>query len=1084
MTRTLRMLMLSLLVALCLSISVQGQAITGEISGVIKDASGGVLPGVDVSATNVATNAVYTAVSSDLGSYRVRELPVGTYTLAAELPGFKRFEGTNILVQLNETSRVEIKLDVGEISETIQVEAQVTKVDTNTASLRTVIDQRRVEDLPLNGRDAVQLMRLVPGVAKYDGSGLTSGTTYPGVVSVTVNGSRGNATNYILDGGQNNDHYSNAPNPMPNPDALAEFSVQTNNFSAEFGRNSGGVVNAVTKSGTNFFNGSAFGYLRREALNAANFFAPIGADGEKVGDGLKRSQFGGTAGGPIIRDKTFWFFSYQGTRLRRTPTSRFVNVFTQAERNGDFSSVSKQLVSPFTGDPYPGNQIPSSDWDPTAKYILDSLIPVPTDGRSISFSRLANSDDNQFMIKGDHRFTDENQLAARYYNSKGSQPGFLDQSNVYNSVTQREWKNWSLVLNDTHTFGPTLLNQALFGFNRTEGPSTQISPEKDYQGLGINVSQDDFPQYYFSVQGVSTINTGDTNNFLRDEWQASDTIRWSKGRHQISIGGEWGQGLGDVVNNYYGNGRFYFSDSANFTGDAQADFLVGKFAQFRQGLGEFKETRFTRFSLFVHDSFKVTPRVTLDLGMRWDPFFPYTDKLGKLSVWMEGEQSQRFPNAPTNVLYSGDPQLPGPGGLKTQWGQIAPRIGFAIDLTGDGKTSLRAGYGIFYDQSNTISTNSQANQGPFGSRVYAYGSDTNNFANPWADFPGGNPLPSVGFNAIGTAALDPGSDVSFILPHVAFVYSPELRNAQTQSWNITLEREVFSDWVVRAAYAGSKGTWLVGGRDINAPLPCVDCSTGTTAVRRPMYPNFERVTLIEPNGSSRYNSLQFTAERRFTDGLSMMGNYTWAKATDNNQGSANKATGTSVTNPLDQSYDKGLANFDRTHVFNFSSLWELPNMFESSLGQTILGGWSVTSIISLYTGSPFHVSSGIDNARTGQGGQRPDLVGSAELADRSRGETILEYLNKDAFDNNFTGYYGNLERNVFRKPGYANVDLGLHKKFPVTEEAAIQFRFEMFNVFNNVNLNGPTTSMTSGNFMRITSAQEPRILQFALRFDW
>lgn len=1083
MTRTLRTLILSLLIGLCLSFIVQGQAITGEISGVIKDATGSVLPGVDVSATNVATNASYDAVGSDVGFYRIRELPIGTYNIAAELPGFKRYVATNILVQVNENSRVDITLAVGEISETVQVEAQVTKVDTQTSSLKTIIDQRRVEDLPLNGRDAVQLMRLVPGVAKYDGQGLTSGTTYPGVVEVTVNGSRGNATNYILDGGQNNDHYSNAPNPMPNPDALAEFSVQTNNFSAEFGRNSGGVVNAVTKSGTNFFNGTAFGYLRNEALNAANFFAPIGADGEKIGDGLKRSQFGGTAGGPIIKDKTFWFVSYQGTRIRRTPTTQFVDVFTAAERNGDFSSVSKQLVSPFTGQPYPGNQIPSTDWNPISKYILDNLIPLPTDGRSISFATLDNTDDNQFMIKGDHMVTDQNQLSARYYYSKAASPGFLDQKNVYNDVTDQEWNNWSLVVNDTHTFGPTFLNQALFGFNRTEGPSNQIYPEKDYKQLGINVSQDDFPQYYFSVQGVSTINTEDTNNFTRDEWQASDTIRWTKGNHQISLGAEWGRGLGDVVNNFYGNGRFYFSDSANFTGDAMSDFLVGKFAEFRQGVGEFKNTRFTRFSMFAHDSFKITPRITLDLGVRWDPFFPYTDELGKLSVWAPGEQSQRFPNAPTNVLYAGDPQLPGDGGLETQWGQIAPRIGFAVDLTGDGKTSLRAGYGVFFDQSNTISTNSQANQGPFGSRVYAYGSPTNNLANPWADF-AANPLPVVGFNAVGTDVLNPGSDVEFILPHVAFVYSPDLRNAQTQSWNLTLEREVISNWVVRAAYAGSKGTWLVGGRDINAPLPCADCTTGTTAVRRPMYPNFEQVTLIEPNGSSRYDSMQLTAERRFSGGMSLMANYTWSKATDNNQDSANKATSTTVTNPLDQSYDKGLASFDRVHVFNFSGLWELPFQFDSGIAQGILGGWTVTPIVSLYTGSPFHVASGLDNARTGQGGQRPDLVGNPELGDRSRGETVLEYLDKSAFDNSFTGYYGNLGRNVFRKPGFANVDLGLHKNFPLKEFAKIQFRFEMFNLFNRVNLNGPTTSMTSGNFMRITSAADPRILQFALRLDW
>ena len=1089
-----KILVIVFLFSLCFTLNTQAQNITGEISGVVKDATGSVVPGVDVTATNTGTNALYTAVSNDIGVFTLRALPIGTYNLNAELAGFKRFEATNIAVQVNEISRVNVTLEIGEVTETIQVAADVINVDTQTSSLKTVIDQRRVEDLPLNGRDPVQLMRLVAGVSKYDGAGLTSGTTYPGVVNVSVNGARGNATNFVLDGGQNNDHYSNAPNPMPNPDALAEFSVQTNNFSAEFGRNSGGLVNAVTKSGTNQFHGTAFGYVRNAALNAANFFAPIDANGEKVDDGLKRSQFGATAGGPVWlgglydgRDKSFWFFSYQGTRIRQTPTTRFVTVFTEAERNGDFSSVSKQLVSPFTGQPYTNNQIPQSDWSPISKYILDNLIPLPPAGTNqISYATLSNADDDQFLVKGDHNISDNNVASGRFYRSFASQPGFLDQKNVYNSVTQREWLNWSVAVNDTHTFGPSLINQALFSFNKTEGPSIQIYPEKNLKDLGINVSQDDAPQYVFEVQGVSGINTGDTNNFIRDEWQVSDTVRWTTGMHQLSVGGEWGTGLGDIVNNYYGNGRMYFRDSANFTGDAQADFLVGKMAEWRQGIGEFKNTRFDRVSFFIHDSMKVSSRLTLDLGLRWEPFLPYTDSLGKLSVWMPGEQSVRYPNAPTNVLYPGDPQLPNDGGVPRVWSNFGPRLGFAYDLTGDGKTSLRAGYGVFYDQSNTISTNSQANQGPFGTRVYAYGNEFNSMAEPWAGPPfyGENPLPIVGFNAVGTDVLNPGPDATFILPHVAFVYAPDMRNAQNQAWNLTLEREVMGNTVLRASYAGSRGNRLVSGRDINAPLPCATCTTGTTAERRPMYPNFERVTLIEPVGKSYYHALQLTAERRFTDGLSIMTNYTWSKVIDNNQGSANKATGTSVTNPLDQSFDRGLADYDKTHVFNFSSLWEMPFQFESGVAQAILGGWNLTSIISLYSGVPFTVGSGVDNARTGQGGQRADLVGDPDPGSQSRGEAIEEYLNKDAFATNALGTYGTLGRNTFRGPGYANVDLGIHKRFYVTEETRIEFRFEMFNAFNRVNLGNPTTGMTSSNFMKITSADDPRILQFALRFEW
>jgi len=1086
------MLVLSAWILVSCLVVVQGQNITGGITGVAKDVTGGVVPGVSVTAVHLGTNAEFTTVTGDMGSYTIRTLPIGIYNLSAEMPGFKKFEATDIRVQINEIVRQDIVLQVGEVSESITVTGATVAVDATSGTLKTVIDQRRVEDLPLNGRNPTQLMRLVAGVGVYAGSGVTSGTTYPGVTPVSVNGSRGNATNYILDGGNNNDHYSNAPNPMPNPDALAEFSVQTNNFSAEFGRNAGGVVNAVTKSGTNELHGSAFWYIRHHSLNAANFFAPYEEDDptKKVGDGLKRNQFGATIGGPLWlgslydgRDRTFWFFSYQGTLLRRTPTTRFVNVFTEAERNGDFSeTTTKQLVSPFTGEPYPNNQIPESDWSPVSKYILDNLIPIPTDGRQISFTTVQNNDDNQILVKGDHNITDNNLLTGRYFRSWASQPGFLDQKNIYNTVTQREWKNWSVVVTDTHTFGATLVNNALFSFNRTEGPSIQIYPEKNYNDLGIQgIHQDCCPQYYFSIQGVSGINTGDTNNFIRDEWQANNTVRWTKGRHQLSFGGEGGKGLGDIVNNYYANGRFYFRDSANWTGNAMADFLVGKFSEFRQGIGEFKETRFDTFSLFIHDSFKVTNRFTLDMGLRWEPYFPYWDKLGKLAVWRPGEKSQRFINAPTNILYPGDPDVP-PGGYETLWNNFAPRLGIAYALTEDGKTSIRAGYGIFYDHPNTISTNSAANQGPFGTRINYYGNEYNSFSDPWGGFPGGNPMPVTGFDAVDTDVLNPPSDAAFFPTHVAFVYERNMRNAYMQSWNLTLEREFAKDFVGRISYAGSKGTALVSGRDVNAPLPDPNADTGSTNERRPLYPDFGRVTLIEGVGNSSYNAMQLTVEKRFSRGYSIMANYTWSHAIDNNQGSANKGTGISVTNPLDLSLDRGTADFDRTHVFNFSGLWELPFHFDNGAAEAFLGGWNTTAIITIYSGDPFYIQSGVDNARTGQGGQRADLVGNPDRGDQTRGEKIEEYLNKDAFAPNALGTYGTLGRNVFRDEGFTSVDLGIHKRFAIAESTYAEFRFEMFNAFNNVNLGGPTTNMTSRNFMRITSAADPRILQFALRF--
>ena len=362
--------------------TMHGQDVTAGITGLVKDATGGVVPGAKITATNNGTQAHFESTADASGVYTFRALPVGMYDLAADVPGFKRFEAKNVRLQVNEIARVDMALEVGAAAETVSVEAQAVTVDTSSPTLKTVVRSERIEELPLNGRNATQLMRLVAGVVPDPRADVTSGTTYPGVTPVSVNGSRANSTNYVLDGAQNNDHYTNAPNPMPNPDALQEFSIQTDNFSAEFGRQSGGLVNAVTKTGTNDIHGSAFEFVRNNALNAANYFAPV-VNGKKQSDGLKRNQFGATLGGPVWlpklydgHDKTFFFVSYQGTLERRAPTSSNIVVPTAAQRNGDFSGLKTNLKDPFTGGLYPGNVIPASDINPIGQKILQ-YVPTP-----------------------------------------------------------------------------------------------------------------------------------------------------------------------------------------------------------------------------------------------------------------------------------------------------------------------------------------------------------------------------------------------------------------------------------------------------------------------------------------------------------------------------------------------------------------------------------------------------------------------------------------------------------------------------------------------------------------------------------
>jgi hypothetical protein len=1055
--------------------------VTGAIDGVVKDPSGAVAPGVEVTATNTGTNAVYRATTDATGLYNIRGLPAGVYRLTAEPKGFKTFAAVDLRVQVNETLRVDIPLQVGDVAQTVEVSGAAQTVDTESIALKNVVDEQRIEYLPLNGRNPTQLMQLVAGVqADVLNSNVTSGTTYPGVTPVSVNGGRANTTNYILDGAQNNDHYSNAPNPMPNPDALQEFSVQTNTFSAEFGRNVGGIVNAVTRSGTNQLHGSAFEYLRNNDLNAANFFAPINPDGTKQDDGLKRNQYGATVGGPVLlpkiydgRNRTFFFFSFQGTTIRQAPSKAEQQVPTNEQRAGDFSALGHPINDPFNnGAPYPGNQIPTSDFNPVSAAILNSYIPAPAPGQStINYALPNNLDDNQFMVRGDHDFSSKNRLSGRFFTSKANQQAFLAGNNFFASLPGAAWRNTSVAVTDTNTFSPAIINTALFSYNRTNNLNQPIYPDKGFTDLGSNMYNDKMPEIYVQVNGYFLLDTNDTNSFLREEYQGSDTVRWTKGAHQLSFGGEYGHGIGDINNNYRANGYFTFDGSAPFTGDALADFMIGKFYNLTQGVGEYKNTRFNLVSAFVQDNYRVSRRLTLNLGLRWDPFFPYTDVNGKLAAYYPGQQSSRYINAPPGILYAGDPGVP-PGVYSRRWWNWGPRVGMALDVFGDGKTAVRGGYGMYYDRPNTISTNSQADQAPFGTIVNVSGDANNSLSDPYAGKT--NPFP---------ASVTPPKDVAFVLPDVAYMATTGLRNAQLQSWNLTIEHQFPGSMVARAAYAGSKGSHLASLREGNAAVYAPGASTSTTDERRPLYPNFGQMTLVEPGDNSSYNSLQLTLERRFMNRFTILSNYTWGKSIDTS--SYNKQTGQTVTDPYNRGFDRGLSDFNHAQVFSLSGLWDLPIKPANRVADALLGGWQLSGILSLHSGQPFPLYSDVDNSYSGIGSDRPDLIGNPYISgSRSRGQEIQEWLNPAAFTTNALGTFGNVGRNVFIGPGYASTDLALQKDFKLIESAAIQFRAEAFNAFNRVNLQNPTGDLLSGNFMVINSAFDPRILQFAVRVKW
>ena len=1048
------------------------QTTTGGITGVVQDPGGAVLPGVTVKATHEATNAETVAVSNEVGLYVLRGLPVGRYTVVAELSGFQTSKNTDVVVRVNEDVRLDIGLKVGAVSEMVTVSGMASTVDTVSGTLRTVVDQERIENLPLNGRNATQLMTLVAGVLP-DRSDLTSGATYPGTSPVSSSGARGNTTNYVLDGGSNNDHYSNGPNPMPNPDALQEFSVQTNSFSAEYGRNVGAIVNAVTRAGTNQYHGLGFGYFRHYKFNATSFFTP------GVDDGLERSQYGGTLGGPIARNRTFFFGSYQGTNQKQRPTQRSGLVPTAAMRNGDFSGIPRTIRNPFTGEVFPNNQVPTSLFSPAAVKIVNEWLPLPNpaageNAMQLRFPQPSESDEHQYLGRVDHSFSNNHRTYGRFWVSRASTPPVLEAGNILSSAFGRTWQNTVASINDTHLFGPNLLNNLVVTFNRTNNKNFQLYPP-DYSSLGINVHNDDTPQWFFNVSGYFGINSGDTNTFLRNEVQIVDTVRWTKGRHEIATGVDYSYGQGDIVNNFRANGRYTFSNAAPFSGDALVDFYLGKFSSFEQAIGEYKNTRMHFLATFIQDTFRVNRQLTLNLGLRWDPFFPYTDVNNRLACYRPGEKSQVYVNAPVGIVYPGDPACPA-GGYEASWADFGPRVGVAYDPTGDGKSSIRAGYGMYYDRPNTIATNSPANQGPFGTLVSFPGDATNNVANPYAGRV--NPFPADPFNV--------PADAAFFLPHTAFSYDPNLKNGRLQSWNVTLEREILPTYLVRAGYAGSYGDRLAMGRELNPAIYAVGATTATTNQRRPLFPTFNNLTTIESTGRSTYHSLQLTLDKRLSKGFSVLSSYTLSKNMDH-AGEA-KQTGVTQNNPFDLEFDWGPSNADRRHRFVTSFLWQIPGEFGNPVASSVLGGWSLTGILVMQSGAGLTVTSGVDNARSGTGGQRADISGDPDLpTDRTNQEKLLSWFNTSVYSPNALGTFGNSGRNRLRAPGNKNVDLGLHKTFAAGGNTRIQVRIEAFNAFNWVNLGNPNTSQNSANFGRITgyaSGFTSRVMQGALRVSF
>jgi hypothetical protein len=1055
--RVLFVIVLSLLFA----VPALAQTYRASIRGIVYDPNQATVSGATITLKNRETGEVRTTISADDGSYAITSIPPGQYTLHIERTSFKATI-RSIKLLVNEERREDVTLDIGSpdvMVSNVDIEAEGLKKE--AASLGTVIENRHVTELPLDGRNFYELSLLVPGaVPPAQGSAGSA----RGDFSFSVNGAREDANNFLLDGVYNIDPKLNTFGVRPSVDAIREFEMLTSTYDASFGRNPGAQINVILNSGSNDVHGSVFAFHRNAALDARNFFAPAGEAKPKY----IRNQFGGAIGGPIVRNRTFFFADYEGTRSREGIT-RITNVPTAAEREGDFSqSLFGIPTNPFTGQPFDGGVIPSFFINPVGRAIA-ALYPLPN--RDVPFQNFVASptqrdDNDSFDARVDHRLNDKADLTFRY--SFGDRdlfepftgaafslvPGFGD-------TVKRRSQNGMGAL--TLVLTPNLVNETRVAFSRVAASVTQEASVLNSQiGLpAISPRERDLGLSFITVTGFSPL--GDEGNnpqkSVTNVYQVLDNASYVHGDHIVKFGIDFRFSQQNAFRDVESRGRLQFSPFGQITGNALGDLLLGfPLLTSVARVDNPQQIRTESYNFFINDSFRVTPRLTLIGGLRYEYNSPAVDKDDRANVYDVTTRSL------VQVGTNGVPR----SGFGADKNNFAPRVGFAWTISDDQLTVLRGGYGVYYDQSPLAPAEALYFNSPFfDNNIF--------FSLPGLPLTLNDPFPSF---------------FPFPLPDSALAIQPDLRTGYMQHWNLNVQRQLGERGVIELAYVGSKGTKLLTARDINQPQPSV-LPPGLPFVPRPD-PRFDDIDLLESRANSNYNALQARFQQRLARGFTALASYTWSKSIDDASNFFSSAGDPNFPqNSYNAAAERGRSNFDVRHRLSVSYTYALPfgrgRQFVDgdNWGSVLLSGWETAGIITAQSGRPFTVAllSEIDNSGTGRSilgfgaNDRPNLVGNPELSNPTTGQ----WFNTSAFAFPAPGTFGNAGRNILDGPGFQNVNISLMKNTPLGERLNLQFRTEAFNLFNHPNFNLPDNFLGSPTFGRITSARDPRHIQFGLK---